>query len=113
MAQQQVLKDEVLAQAHPGQDGREQQPEQFEHTLSITDLWRATFCLPTTGHARQRSPRQLNGRRSSITDTRPACDELRTTVGERCLDAPVKTAAIRLAVEAYVVTCWVDADGRD
>ncbi len=31
MAQEQVLEHEVLARAHPGQDGREEQPEQFEH----------------------------------------------------------------------------------
>jgi len=38
MAQEQALKHEVLARAHPGQDGREQQPEQVEHGLSIADL---------------------------------------------------------------------------
>ena len=38
MTQQQVFKHEVLARAHPGQDGREQQPEKVEHPLSIADL---------------------------------------------------------------------------
>jgi hypothetical protein len=38
VAQQDVLEDEVLARAHPGQDGREQQPGEFEHVLSIADL---------------------------------------------------------------------------
>ena len=31
MAQQQVLEDEIIPRARPGQDGREQQPQQFEH----------------------------------------------------------------------------------
>jgi hypothetical protein len=38
MAQEQILEHEVLARACPGQDGREQQPEQFEHAFSIADL---------------------------------------------------------------------------
>ena len=38
MAQQQVLDYEVMARAHPGEDGRDQQPEEFEHALSIGDL---------------------------------------------------------------------------
>jgi hypothetical protein len=39
MGREQVLEHEVVARAYPGQDGREQQPEQFEHILSIADLW--------------------------------------------------------------------------
>jgi hypothetical protein len=35
---QQVLEQEILARAYPGQDGREQQPEEFKHVLSIADL---------------------------------------------------------------------------
>src|SRR5258708_22229649 len=41
MAQQQVLKYEMLARTNPGQDCREQQPDDFQHALSIADLWRA------------------------------------------------------------------------
>ena len=37
MAQQQVLEDEIPARASRRQHGREQQPEQFEHVLSIAD----------------------------------------------------------------------------
>ena len=32
-----VAHHEVVARAHPGQDGRDEQPEQFEHVLSIAD----------------------------------------------------------------------------
>lgn len=39
MAQQQVFEHEVLAWANAGEDGREEQPEQFKHAFSITDLW--------------------------------------------------------------------------
>jgi hypothetical protein len=35
MTQKQVLEHEVLARAHPGQDGRQQPPEEFHHSLSI------------------------------------------------------------------------------
>ncbi len=38
MPQEQVLEYEVLARTRPGQDRREQQPEEFEHVLSIADL---------------------------------------------------------------------------
>ena len=31
MAQEEVLEHEVLARTYPGQDGRDQQPEQFKH----------------------------------------------------------------------------------
>src|SRR5438128_3926970 len=41
MAQQQVLEYEILARTNPGQDCREQQPDDFQHALSIADLWRA------------------------------------------------------------------------
>ena len=37
MAQQQVLEHQVLAWAHPGEHGREQQPKQCKHRLSIAD----------------------------------------------------------------------------
>jgi hypothetical protein len=37
VAQEQVLEHEVVARAHPGKDGRGQQPEQFEHAFSIAD----------------------------------------------------------------------------
>ena len=47
MAQEQVLEHEVLARACPGQGGREQQPEQFEHAYSIADLCSARFCRRT------------------------------------------------------------------
>ncbi len=50
MPQQQVLGHEVLARPNPGQHGSEQQPEEFEHALSIADFTRATFCRPTTPH---------------------------------------------------------------
>ena len=33
-----ALEDEVLTWADPGEDGRDQQPEQFKHALSIADL---------------------------------------------------------------------------
>src|SRR5437667_6143915 len=46
VAQEQVLEDEVVARAHPGQDGREQQPEEFEHAFSIVD-WRPSEVLPS------------------------------------------------------------------
>src|SRR6266545_6963659 len=48
VAQQQVLEDKVLAHANRGKDGRQQEPEEFEHILSIVDLRRAGFCLRTT-----------------------------------------------------------------
>jgi hypothetical protein len=38
MAQEQVLKHEVVARTYRDQDGREKQPEQFEHSFSIADL---------------------------------------------------------------------------
>ena len=38
MPQQQVLEHEILARACPSQDGREQQPQEFEHAPSIADL---------------------------------------------------------------------------
>ena len=37
MAQEQVLKREVVARARPGQHGREQQPEEFKHPFSMPD----------------------------------------------------------------------------
>src|SRR5438067_9443925 len=47
VAQQQVLKDEVLARPYPGHEDREQKPDEFEHAGSTADLWRARFCRPT------------------------------------------------------------------
>ncbi len=38
MAQQQVLEHEVAARPYPGQDRRDQQPDEVEHVLSIADL---------------------------------------------------------------------------
>ncbi len=38
MAQEQVLEHEVLPRASRGQGAGEQQPEEFEHDLSIADL---------------------------------------------------------------------------
>jgi hypothetical protein len=38
MTQEQVLDHEILARAYTGQDGREQQRDQFKHALSIADL---------------------------------------------------------------------------
>jgi hypothetical protein len=38
MAQEQILKREVVAWARPGQDRRGQKPEEFEHVFSIADL---------------------------------------------------------------------------
>jgi hypothetical protein len=46
VAQEQVLKHEVVARARPGQDGREQQPEEFEHASRITDR-RSREVLPS------------------------------------------------------------------
>jgi hypothetical protein len=46
MAQEQVLEHEVLARACPGQGGREQQPEQFEHASKIPDR-RSREVLPS------------------------------------------------------------------
>jgi hypothetical protein len=46
MAQQQVLKHEVLARPHPGLDSRDQQPEQFEHAVSIADSARGEELIP-------------------------------------------------------------------
>jgi 3-oxoadipate enol-lactonase len=37
MTQEQVLEHEILARARPGQGGRAQKPDEFEHTLSIAD----------------------------------------------------------------------------
>jgi hypothetical protein len=37
MAQEQVLEHKVLVRTYPGQDVRDQQPEQFEHTFSVAD----------------------------------------------------------------------------
>src|SRR5919199_532219 len=37
MAQEQVLEDEVVARPYPGQGGREYEPEQCKHRLSIAD----------------------------------------------------------------------------
>ena len=47
MAQQQVLEDEIPARASRRQHGREQQPEHFEHVLSIGHPRRARYCRPT------------------------------------------------------------------
>jgi hypothetical protein len=55
VAQQQILEHEVLAWAHPGQDGREQQPEQFKHALSIADLRAREDLLPHNLSAVDRS----------------------------------------------------------
>ena len=49
MAQQQVLEHEVLVRACPGQDGREQEPEQFKLAFSIADFMCVRFCRPTPG----------------------------------------------------------------
>jgi hypothetical protein len=43
VAQEQVLEDEIVARARPGQDDREQQPQQFEHAFSITDSHRSGY----------------------------------------------------------------------
>jgi hypothetical protein len=42
------LEDDVLARAHPGHDGREQQPDEFEHVLSIADLHSRGVLPPNT-----------------------------------------------------------------
>ena len=47
MVQQQVLEHELLAWANAGQDGRQEQPDEFKHVLSIADLRRARFCRRT------------------------------------------------------------------
>ena len=47
VAQQPVLEHEILARAHQDQHGREQEPEEFEHTLRIADLARLRFCRLT------------------------------------------------------------------
>ena len=47
-----VAHHEVVARAYPGQDGREQQPEQFEHAFSIADFVRVRFSRPTTAGTR-------------------------------------------------------------
>ena len=46
MAQQQVLEDEVLARANRGKEGGEQEPEEFEHVLSIVDQAVRGFATP-------------------------------------------------------------------
>jgi hypothetical protein len=38
VAHEQILEHEVLAWAHPGQGTRGQQPEQFEHILSLAEF---------------------------------------------------------------------------
>jgi hypothetical protein len=38
MTQEQVLSYEVAARATAGQHGREQEPDEFEHALSIADF---------------------------------------------------------------------------
>ena len=38
MTQQEVLEREILAWTNAGQDGREEQPDEFKHGLSIADL---------------------------------------------------------------------------
>jgi hypothetical protein len=55
MPQQQVLEHELLARANAGQDGREEQPAEFKHVLSIADLCsrevlpsHSSFCLVST-----------------------------------------------------------------
>src|ERR687886_2603518 len=48
MVQQQVLEHEVLAWANAGQDGRQEQPDEFKHVLSIADLRRARVLPPDT-----------------------------------------------------------------
>ena len=40
VAQEQVLEHEVVARAYPGQDGREQEPEQFKYAFSIAEFVR-------------------------------------------------------------------------
>jgi hypothetical protein len=49
VAQQDVLEDEVLARAQPGKDDHVQQPDEFEHVLSISrSTTRAGFSRLTT-----------------------------------------------------------------
>ena len=67
VAQQQVLKHEVLTWARPGQHGREDKPEEFKHVLSIADpTARPTFCRLTGPHAGSRA--------SSPGEQAAACD---------------------------------------
>jgi hypothetical protein len=50
MAEQQVLEDEVLGRACPGEDGRDQQPQQFKHALRIADVRSAEGFAAAQGH---------------------------------------------------------------
>jgi hypothetical protein len=70
MPQQQVLEHEVAVRTYRGQDGREQQPEEFEYTLSIADLWRAGYCRPT---GRPRVLRVRRRRRFGLTGADAVC----------------------------------------
>ena len=55
MAQEQVLEHEVLPRASRGQGAGEQQPEEFEHDLSIADR------QPVRGFAASQPPQGANG----------------------------------------------------
>jgi hypothetical protein len=61
MAQQQVLQHEVLARAHRGHHGHEQEPEEFEHAFSMADSGARGFAA-SQGN-RPRSPRGCRSRR--------------------------------------------------
>jgi hypothetical protein len=51
MTKEQVLEDEILVRASRRQHGREQQPEEFEHVVSVADPRHARYCRLTPGSA--------------------------------------------------------------
>jgi hypothetical protein len=70
MTQQQVLEHEVVARMHPGLDGRDQQPKQFEHAVSIADS-RSREVLPP--HNTCRRPRASVGRPAASSGPSRVC----------------------------------------
>jgi len=56
MAYEQVLEHEVVARAHPGQDGREQEPQEVEHASKITDRRSREVLPPHNLRSSMRAP---------------------------------------------------------
>ena len=49
-----VLKHDILMRARRGEDGRDEQPEKFEQTLSIAEFGRPRFALAHPVYVRRR-----------------------------------------------------------
>src|ERR671936_628487 len=70
MAQEQVLEYEVVARVNAGQDGREQEPEQFKHAFSIADSCASGLAAP---HPRPTLAELVKCKRDGPTNVHPLC----------------------------------------